>query len=849
MTLTHEQARQYLQVAVDGSLEARQQAELDRHLADCAECQAYAQEIASLDTRLSRVLQARWPDQTRTEADQAYALGRIQSQSRSSNLRNTASAAFRTLAWAGLAVSLIILLSWSIRNLTPRPAAEGSSSPTPAGLGPATDVVDVSPDRTPDVPLETPTPQPALVEGAGLFPAINFQFAIDFPAAPEQLAIYSQQLPEQLTSESARQMAERLGITGNVYPMPSEGFDETWIEVSDGFDVARFSNFAEQFVYFPQTADQVQGSTELYPFEQQVEVVKSFLEEHGLLNFPYRAEALESGDGIRFLRLLDGYPVIYGIGDNPGLMEWIRASVNNTGEITEIDYSNAEFQLAGEFPILSAKAAWERLSSGQATQRSQYAIQASPQPSTLQTWNRSYPVGQTVDLYGYVGIIQPVDPEAQPAVWFNNLSLTGNVQSLIDQSPMGQFLHLQGKIEENQAGKRRFEVSDWEVSPLPEEFLMGVIQKQDDQFHLVTEDGRVLLLADIPENVPDGTQVEARGVELVGEPSILDWWYISTGQPASSGYGAESSCLGAGGGGGGDSENANFGGGVFSLPNLSGQSLPPPTQASGIVQVGQRIEEMVGTVYIAVYQPAGGEQRREVSIWVEPTGEIPQYQEFLLEGNLPDETNAFQSLPVKVTGEVSRYQENRPVITVERVDPLYPGLEIQAWIGTQEAVTLEDQPAMLFNTEDGQTFVLKHSIGSGEESRIGLPGDRVIIEGLAIPGQTFGGYPVLQEMSAETTSEGEDLSSYEITSNQPVVMDGLMGGAPDLSTLEGTVTINEIELVYSAISLRHCIAAQASNPDLPPYLVVQPVWRFQGVFDDGRLFEVQVQALPDEFLR
>ncbi len=315
MTLTHEQARQYLQVAVDGSLEARQQADLDRHLAGCVECQVYAQELASLDARLSRALQARWPDQTRTEADQAYALGRIQSQSRSAHLKHTASTAIRTLAWAGLAVSLIILLTWSIRNLTPRPAAEGGSSPTPTGLGTATDVVLISPDRTPDVPLQTPTPQPALIEGAGLFPAINFQFAIDFPAAPEQLAIYSQQLPEQLTSESARQMAERLGITGNVYPMPSEGFDETLIEVSDGFDVVRFLNFAEQFVYFPQTADQVQGSAEPYPFEQQVEVVKSFLEEHGLLNFPYRVEALESGDGIRFLRLLDGYPVIYGIGE------------------------------------------------------------------------------------------------------------------------------------------------------------------------------------------------------------------------------------------------------------------------------------------------------------------------------------------------------------------------------------------------------------------------------------------------------------------------------------------------------------------------------------------------------
>jgi hypothetical protein len=33
-----------------------------------------------------------------------------------------------------------------------------------------------------------------------------------------------------------------------------------------------------------------------------------------------------------------------------------------------------------------------------------------------------------------------------------------------------------------------------------------------------------------------------------------------------------------------------------------------------------------------------------------------------------------------------------------------------------------------------------------------------------------------------------------------------------------------------------------------PWLYVQPIWRFSGVFEDGRPFEVQVQALPDEYL-
>jgi hypothetical protein len=414
---------------------------------------------------------------------------------------------------------------------------------------------------------------------------------------------------------------------------------------------------------------------------------------------------------------------------------------------------------------------------------------------------------------------------------------------------MGKFLHLWGQLAENQAGKRLFAVSAWEISSLPEEFLTGLVQRKDGQAQLLTGDGRALLLSDIPEDVPDGSQVEARGVLLPGEPATLDWFYFSTGMPASGGYGAFSTCLGGGGGGGGDGKSSSFGGGSFALPNLSGQPLPPPTQDPAGFPVGQRAEGMVGTVNVALFQSPGVDQRKEVSIWVQPSEGIPQTQEFLLEGGLPEEIDSFHSLPVQITGEIVRYQENRPVIKVESFEPLYPGLKIEAWIGVQEAVTLEDQPALLLHTENGQTFVLKYSIGSGEDSRVGLPGDRVIIEGLAIPGQAFGGYPVLQEMAAGIAGEDEDLNSYQISSNQPVVVDGEMMGGPDLSALEGTVTIDQVELVYSAVSLRHCTADLADNPEVVPYLYVQPVWRFRGAFEDGRRFEVQIQALPDEYLR
>ncbi len=50
-------------------------------------------------------------------------------------------------------------------------------------------------------------------------------------------------------------------------------------------------------------------------------------------------------------------------------------------------------------------------------------------------------------------------------------------------------------------------------------------------------------------------------------------------------------------------------------------------------------------------------------------------------------------------------------------------------------------------------------------------------------------------------------------------------------------------------SLQQCGGIERVNdPAQAPWLYVQPIWRFTGTFEDGRPFEVQVQALQDEYL-
>jgi hypothetical protein len=69
------------------------------------------------------------------------------------------------------------------------------------------------------------------------------------------------------------------------------------------------------------------------------------------------------------------------------------------------------------------------------------------------------------------------------------------------------------------------------------------------------------------------------------------------------------------------------------------------------------------------------------------------------------------------------------------------------------------------------------------------------------------------------------------------------------AALQGIGTVTKVELAYAAATLQQCGGIQHVNdPAQAPWLYVQPIWRFTGTFEDGRPFEVQVQALPDEYL-
>ena len=120
---------------------------------------------------------------------------------------------------------------------------------------------------------------------------------------------------------------------------------------------------------------------------------------------PYRVEPLEGErGGVNFVRLLDGLPVISGIGVNRSLIEYNRVIVDPQGQVLEVTHSQPGFESQGQFPVLSAGQAWERLSQDNALQRLRYAVLDPQIPDSLQTWLRpaaTQPAVGPVRLYRF----------------------------------------------------------------------------------------------------------------------------------------------------------------------------------------------------------------------------------------------------------------------------------------------------------------------------------------------------------------------------------------------------------------------------------------------------------------
>ena len=684
---THLQARELIHLDMDNSLDEDERLQLDRHLEGCVECRAYAEQIAQLDTEMRHSLQERWPESHPKEVELAAKLADILPRVRKNQMKIKHGNTLRSLGWGALAILLIAGLVWTIKTLAPLP------SQSPAGQGSVeitqveVDVTQVvvlpiyntpSVELTPQAPIPTTTTANPIPSGpVSLFPGVEFSFASELPTAPETMTLYRQQLSEAVTAETARQVATEWGVAGGVYSSPSEGMNDVIFDVMDGARTMRFLNFPDQFIYgvgyvSPSYGSALMDNGPLPSFDEMVSIATKFLQPLGILDLPYRTQPLETERGVvAFTPLIDGYPVVQEIGVDRSNIGWIDVKVNAPGQVTQVEYSDHDFQPVDSYPILTAQQAWDRFTNDSTLQHSRYAVLTPEGVNTYQSWVPKYAPGQQADIYGWVNTYSAADPDSPALVMINNLPMIGETAGM---SPDNQYdvryVHAWGQIQDSPTDGIALQVAGWEVSSLDEEYITGTVTTQAGVVQLVTLD-HSLTLINPPTDIPDGTQAGIMGVVLDGNPATLNWKFIETGQIPFS-YGASNTC-GGGGGGGESQSDANFGAGSFAHINLDSQNEPAIPQVDQPYQPGDEINAVSGNVYVTQHVYLGGNTRLEVIFSPDPTSGLNMDWAYSLIGDALSGIEQYNHLPITISGKVDRVEDHIVYISVANYEPVYPG--------------------------------------------------------------------------------------------------------------------------------------------------------------------------------
>jgi hypothetical protein len=760
--------------------------------------------------------------------------------------------ALSTLGWAGALVALALILSWAIRTLTPSP-------PQPAAGG----TPNLIPSPSPTGKEESTTPPGKTYGWNGTSLTLN----VPLPDTPAEASVYNYQPEQFATLESARALAAQFGMTGAVYETVGEIPTTKDFLIVDGNQWlhVRSDQYFQYYPDYPRYVAAINGAT---PPSNAEAIIDEFMQSHSF-DFTYKLLPSEIYGGYVAAPLTpDGHIVCYEYFKCAGL----HFTLDEQG-ILYVDGILPKYEVIGQYGIISAEEAFQKIlhpesMSDPATATGMMEGMTSFSPP-IQTWLRTRPTDQIITLFGWLGSIPSLENGA-PLVTLDGYTVTGNTAD-IPAAFDNTFIEATGQFRETNE-MRTFALESWKSCEGCEDGLLGTISRQGEQITLTTIDDETLLLPDVPVDL--SLPLESAFVIGVRVGETYEWKSIDLRNTQGGG---------GGGGGGLGFYKLNLGGAPVPFPTpepqiggggggngypyivVAGDSCQSIAAAFGIttdelirvnnlpadcstLQINQQIlipgqgalepqqvEGLRGMMNITIYKNADGSQRVEY-------GFIPNadpYPYLLLEGENLDALQAYQNKPVEVWGTVE-FDKDQSVIKVERYEIPFPDLQFQILRGKQTSVTLNGQSATLFTADDGKTYVQFNPGGSVDGSTVGNLDDVILIEALAIPDETFGGYPALRIFSAAMAVKPKDGKAAElsISADQIYVVDEANEGIP----IPPTATIERVELVYYMPDPRGLTELS------PDQRYIQPAWLFVGHYSDGTEFFILVQALKTEFL-
>jgi hypothetical protein len=705
------------------------------------------------------------------------------------------------IGWGLALIALAFAFNWIARQIAPKtvPGANGSTAqPAP-----------FSEESTPLATPSTPTGEVYQWNGQPLY--LNAAL----PEAPTEMKIYLAQDEIPASVQDVQMLAQTFGMQGEIYQVQGEIPDTTDYLMVDGDQQLRLRS-NRYFTYYPNYAEAMYAFNMQEPADHKT-LIDEFMQTHEL-GSEYKIERSELYGGYLVLPLTpDGFTIHH---------EHFAASgylfdFNENG-ILRVRSSLLRYDEVATAAVISAEEALNKLLDPSSIYGVLSAMH-SPNPP-LASWRRMYPVDQTLIYYGFLSSTAKSISGGAPYITLDGYTVSGAIQDISENMP-NTFMEVTGQFHE--AGNvRTFELETWEIYDGYEEGYQGTIQQQGDQTVLITAEGNTLNISGLPGDIALPLEdIFITGITRDGE---FHWKNIDT-----------RTMSGGGGGGGGLG---------FYKVNLSGTPIPLPTHIplpeTPIASELSRFEGERGSFSVNIFNLPDGSQRTEYNLITND----PDYPYLRLEGADLASLQAYHNRPLEIWGAVDHFDERGiPVVQVERFEVPFPDLQFQILKGTQSSVAVEGNTALLFTTEDGQSYVqLTPNCYDiiGPDAMVGMGGasEQLLIEALIVPDLALGGYPtmcVYGTVMAINPKNGLPME-LTLTANQPNVIDESIPSPMN----PPTASIEKVELAYFTPDKRYYPASEQG--DEPPYL--QPVWIFSGHYSDGSEFEFIVQALKDEYL-
>lgn len=420
-------------------------------------------------------------------------------------------------------------------NLPSLPALSASGGSGSGGLGGGGDEGMSASGGAPE-----PMPTDGIGGGDGLGMPIffenrleNAQFNLNttLPAAPAPTTVWQQSMNE-LSMEQMRDWANRFGFTGVIYTDP---WYDQFLQENPGiwpgprsyyaFDGARMLSFYGANVsYYDGSAAPTDSYWTLMPFEQARPLAESYLNERGLLDFPYEVVTNHyGGQEVSFYRSINGIRQT---------TAEISVSVAPNGNILSIYVQPfSAFTAVGDYPLISAEEAWQLAQGTPDYLRVFHSVYMDPTtlptdmgapPSDYRSWFRTYQNGETITLYFYPIIYTAADGSAAPLVKTGEFTLIANETDLQAMAAnLNQYIKVTGVVQGDVRYAQSLQVNSYEIVGEYQDwqYKQGTIRYADGLVYLDTLEGETFIIPNAPADLPDGEEVYVNGPSIeAGDP-------------------------------------------------------------------------------------------------------------------------------------------------------------------------------------------------------------------------------------------------------------------------------------------------------------------------------------------